>query len=116
MEIEKQSEVIKFDDFMKVDIRVGLICNVEVLEKSKKMLSLYVDFGELGMRQVLAGIAKSYTPVELIGQRAAFVVNLEPRKMMGLESHGMILAAHDETDQPTIAFFDEIAVPGSRIG
>ncbi len=84
---------ITIDDFIAVDIRAGRVLSAERVPKSDKLLRLQVDFGSLGERQVLAGIGKSYSPEGLVGQKYAFLVNLPPRKMMGLESHGMILAA-----------------------
>jgi methionyl-tRNA synthetase len=108
---------LAFEDFLKVDIRVGFIESAERVPKSDKLLKLQVDFGELGKRQILAGIGKSYAPEVVIGRRAAFVVNLAPRKMMGLESHGMILAAADwlgEDKVVVLAF--ETGKVGARIG
>ncbi len=83
---------ITFDDFLKVDIRVGEIVKAEAIPKSDKLLKLEVYLGDLGTRTICAGIAKSYDLVGIIGQQCLVVVNLAPRKMMGIESHGMILA------------------------
>jgi methionine--tRNA ligase beta chain len=85
---------ITIDEFRKVEIKVGKIISVEPVEGSEKLLKLQVDFGaEIGERQILSGIAKWYMPEELTGKKLPFVVNLEPRKMMGLESQGMLVAA-----------------------
>lgn len=84
--------MITIDDFAKVEIKAGKIISAEAVESSDKLLKLSVDFGEENPRQVLSGIAKHATPEELIGTTCAFVTNLEPRKMMGLESQAMILA------------------------
>lgn len=92
-------ETITFEDFVKVEIRVGQIVDAERVVKSDKLLKLQVDFGELGIRQIVAGIGKLYQPVgdgstiTIIGLTVMAVVNLTPRKLMGLESHGMLLAA-----------------------
>lgn len=110
---------ITFDDFLKVDIRAGHILAAERVPKSDKLLKLTVNFGaEIGTRQILAGIGKDYMPESIVGLRAAFVVNLPPRKMMGLESHGMILAApHVPEEAGHSALFLATAVEvGSRIG
>jgi len=109
---------IGFDDFEKVDIRAGLIMAAETVPKSEKLLRLQVDFGPLGTRQVLAGIAKSYSVASLVGITAAFVVNLAPRKMMGLDSHGMILAGENlpATGGVTVALLSNAVCPGTRIG
>ena len=97
---------ISFDDFLKLDLRKGTVKSVEVIPKSKKLLKLQVNFGsEIGERTILAGIAQAdkYGVVNngqwvdncLVGQFVIAVVNLEPREMMGITSHGMLLAAKD---------------------
>lgn len=88
-------EDIVFDDFMKLDLRIGLIKSAEKVPKSSKLLKLMVDVGSLGERQILAGIGKNYKPEDLLGKQVVIVANLPPRKMMGLESQGMVLAAGD---------------------
>ena len=75
---------ISFEDFKKIELRIGQIKSAEKVEDSEKLLKLIVDFGEAGERQILAGLAKTYTPDSLIGVRAVFVFILEPRKLMGL--------------------------------
>ncbi|GAB3981833.1 methionine--tRNA ligase [Spirosoma terrae] len=85
---------ITYDDFAKMDIRVGTITEAERVPKSDKLLKLKVDDG-LGGRQILSGIAKHFSPEEVIGKQVTFLANLAPRKMMGLESQGMILMAED---------------------
>ncbi len=86
---------VTIDDFMKVELRVGMIEKAEFVEKSDKLLKLQVNFGEHGMRQVFSGIRKYYMPEQLIGKQGTFVFNLAPRKMMGEESQGMMLFAQD---------------------
>jgi methionyl-tRNA synthetase len=108
---------ITIDDFVKIDLRVAQIVVAERIPKADKLLRLEVDLGSLGRRQILSGIAEWYTPEELIGRRIAVIANLAPRKMRGLESHGMLLAAsgEDHASKPILASFsDEIAL-GSRI-
>lgn len=85
---------IKYDDFKKVEIKIGKVLTVEKIEKSEKLLKLTVDFKEAsGPRQIVSGIAKYFPNIEdLINKKCAFVTNLEPRPLMGLESNGMILA------------------------
>lgn len=87
-------ESITYDDFVKMDIRIGTILAAERVPKSDKLLKLNVDDG-LGGRQILSGIAKHFSPEALIGRQVTFLANLAPRKMMGLESQGMILMAED---------------------
>jgi len=90
------SNSFSFEDFIKADIRAGTIRKAEVIPKSNKLLKLEVSFGnEVGTRVIAAGIAKHYSPELAIGQRVLAVVNLPPRTLMGIESHGMILAAKD---------------------
>lgn len=87
-------EKINFDDFKKVEIKIGEIVSAEPVEKSEKLLKLMVNFGPQDIRQVISGVARYYPdPTTLIGQKLAFVTNLEPRVMMGLESQAMLLAA-----------------------
>ena len=85
---------IKYDDWKKVEIKIGKILSVERIEKSEKLLKLSVDFAEItGSRQIVSGIAKYFPNIEdLINKKCAFVTNLEPKPLMGLESNGMILA------------------------
>lgn len=89
-------ETIKFPDFEKLDIRVGKILSAEKVEGADKLLKLEVDFGSF-RRQIVAGLAPYFKPEELAGKQCPFVINLEPRKLRGLESQGMILVAGMET-------------------
>ncbi len=86
---------ITFDDFKKVEIRVGKVLSCEKLENADKLLKLQVDFGDF-KRQIISGIAQWYTPEELIGKLLPFIVNLEPRNFRGEESQGMLMAVEDE--------------------
>jgi methionyl-tRNA synthetase len=91
-EIEPFKECIEFDEFEKVDVRVGKVIECEKVPKSSKLLRFVLQVGN-EKRQILSGIAKYHKPEELIGKNVLFVANLKPRKMMGLESCGMILSA-----------------------
>lgn len=82
---------ITFEDFKKVEIRIGKITACEKVENADKLLKLQVDFGEF-QRQIVSGIAESFTPEELIGKSLPFIVNLEYRKFKGEESQGMLMA------------------------
>jgi methionine--tRNA ligase beta chain len=86
---------ISFDTFLQTEIKVGEIVDAEEIEKSDKLLKLTVSFGKDSERQIISGIKKSYTTEEITGKKAIFVTNLEPRKIMGLESDGMILGVSD---------------------
>lgn len=89
--------MVTLDDLQKLDIRIGTFKEVTPVEGSEKLYCEIVDFGpEVGTRQILSGIRKYFTPEELVGKQALFIVNLEPRQMMGLESQGMLLATDNE--------------------
>ncbi len=87
-------EEIQFDDFAKMDIRVGTILEAERVPKADKLLQLKVDTG-VDVRTILSGIAMHYTPEQVIGRQVCVLINLAPRKMRGVESAGMILMAED---------------------
>jgi len=91
---EPVKDTIEYDDFAKLDFRMGTIVEAEEMPKSKKLVKTVVDLG-FEKRQILAGIKEHFKPEELIGKRVAVVANLAPRKMMGTESQGMILMAED---------------------
>jgi len=105
---------ITIDDFAKVELRVGLVKVAERVPKSDKLLRLEVDIGT-EVRQVLAGIAEAYAPETLVGRKVVIVANLAPRKMRGLESNGMIVAASLEGGQPVLASFLEDVPVGARL-
>lgn len=105
--------MIPFDDFAKVEMKVGKIMTCDPVEGSEKLLKLQVNFGE-ETRQILSGIAKWYTPEELVGKLGVFVTNLEPRQMMGFESQGMLLAANGE-DKPILIIPEDEVTPGSKL-
>jgi methionyl-tRNA synthetase len=106
---------IAIDDFVKVDLRVAQVVVAERIPKADKLLRLEVDLG-YEKRQILSGIAEWYTPEELIGKRIVVIANLAPRKMRGLESHGMLLAASNGEDgKPILATFAEDIALGSRL-
>ena len=108
-------EPITIDDFAKIELRVAKILVAERIPKADKLLRLEVDLG-YEKRQILSGIAAWYTPEELIGRRIVVITNLAPRKMRGLESHGMLLAASEtEGSKPVLATFDEEIALGSRL-
>ena len=94
--VEPQKDEITFDDFTKLDIRVGTIVEAEKMPKTKKLLVLKVDTG-IDTRTIVSGIAESFKPEEVIGKRVTVLVNLAPRALRGVESQGMILMTEDET-------------------
>ena len=108
------SDKITIDDFLKVELRVAQIKVAERVPKADKLLRLEVDLG-YEQRQILAGIAESYTPESLVGRKVVIVANLAPRKLRGLESNGMIVAASLEGDKPVLAGFLEDVEIGARL-
>jgi len=107
--------IITIDDFAKVDLRAGTVVEAERIKGADKLLRLVVDLG-FEKRQVLAGIAKAYDPEKLIGRKVVVVANLQPRKMRGLESNGMIVAASlGDGDPPILVGFNEDTPNGARL-
>jgi len=106
-------ETISFEDFVKLEIRIGKILSAEKVEDSDKLLRLEVDFGEQ-KRQIIAGIGKIYAPEALIGKECPFAYNLAPRVLKGLESQGMILCPSDASG-PALLHPDREIPPGSLV-
>lgn len=106
---------IEFDDFMKMDLRVGQIKTAEKVEKSNKLLKFTVDTG-LDQRTIVSGIAKHFTPEEMIGKKVMVLANLAPRKIMGIESQGMLLFAENEDGTLKAVSPDSAAENGACIG
>jgi methionyl-tRNA synthetase len=108
------NDKISIDDFAKIELRVGLVKVAERVPKADKLLRLEVDIGT-ETRQVLAGIAEAYAPETLIGRKVVIVANLAPRKLRGMESNGMIVAASLEDGKPVLAGFLEDVPVGARL-
>jgi methionyl-tRNA synthetase len=108
------NEKISIDDFAKIELRVGLVKVAERVPKSDKLLRLEVDIGT-EVRQVLAGIAEAYAPETLVGRKVVIVANLAPRKLRGMESNGMIVAASIDGGRPVLAGFLEDVPIGARL-
>jgi len=106
---------ISIDDFGKVDLRVGIVKNAAVVKNSDKLLHLSVDIGEPEPRSIVAGIALAYKPEALVGRKVVIVANLAPRKLRGIESQGMIVAASRDGDIPVLASFLEDVPVGARL-
>lgn len=94
-ELKPEIPVIMIDDFVKPHLVIGTVLQAEAVAGSTKLLKLQVDLGSYGMRQVLSGVAMHFKPEDLVGKQGVYVANLAPRKMMGFESHGMMLFAGD---------------------
>ena len=114
--IEPFKEAVPFDDFAKCDFRVCKVLKCENVKKSEKLLRFELDDGSGTTRQILSGIAKYYKPEELVGKTVAAIVNLPPRKMMGLESNGMLISAvHTEkgAEKLNLLILDDATPAGS---
>lgn len=109
-----QKTEIQFDDFAKLDIRVGKITAAERVPKADKLLKLTVDTG-IDVRTVVSGIAAYFTPEEIVGRQVSILVNLAPRKMRGVESQGMILMAEDADGKLVFVAPESLVKPGSEI-
>ncbi|MEK9154354.1 MAG: hypothetical protein AAB798_02695 [Patescibacteria group bacterium] len=105
---------VAYEDFAKLDIRIGTVVAAELVLETDKLIKCTVDFGELGSRVIVSGIAQYKTPEELIGKQFPYIVNLAPRILRGVESQGMLLAANDENGVALI--FPERRLPsGARL-
>ncbi len=91
--MSKAPQHISYDDFAKLDIRIGTILSAEPIPETDKLLKCSIDLGELGIRTVVSGIREWYSPEELVGKQCPYVVNLAPRILKGVESRGMLFAS-----------------------
>src|SRR4030042_2787191 len=116
-------ENISFEEFKKLDLRTGKVLSAEIVSGSENLLNLQIDIGDpstrastelsrtssgLGKRQIIAGVAKYYSPKELVGKNLVIVANLEPKKLMGLESQGMILCAENNGEPVCLVPLKEV--------
>jgi methionyl-tRNA synthetase len=122
--MEEEKNYIDYEDFKKVEIRVGEVVEVEEIPASEKLLKLKVSFGHVKSddpaareeRQILSGIKKYYEdPQSLVGKKIPFVTNLKPRKMMGFDSEGMILAAIDDDNNFSLPEIDSSIKTGTNL-
>ena len=112
--IMPQKNTIEFDDFAKVDIRIGTVIEAENVAKSDKLLKLKVDTG-LDKRIILSGISKYYSPEDILNKKVMVLINLSPRKMMGIESQGMLLLAEDSDGKLSLMQPDSDITDGSVV-
>jgi len=106
--------MIQFDDFSKLDLRLGTVTTAEAVKKSNKLLQLDIDLG-FEKRTILSGIAKHYTAEEMVGKQVVVVANLAPRKMMGVESQGMVLMAENSEGELNLINTEDSFEPGSNV-
>ena len=109
------SPKIAIDDFLKADLRVGLVLTAEPVKGSTKLMHMTVDIGEPAPRTIVAGIAEAYTAADLVNRKVVIVANLQPRKLKGIESNGMIVAASVNDGKPVLAGFHEEIPVGARL-
>ena len=107
---------VSFEDFEKLDIRVGRVLTCEQVKKSKKLLQFSIDDGTGTPRTILSGIAQWWQPEQLVGKDVLFIANFEPRKIMGIESQGMILSAVDADGSLAVTSLLSSVKPGSQVG
>jgi len=105
---------IDISDFQKMELRVGKVESVEKIKNSEKLIKLIVNIGEKKI-QIVAGIALSYKTEELIGKNIIVLTNLKPKKILGVESQGMLLAAHDKNNFPVLLTVDKDVEAGAKI-
>jgi methionyl-tRNA synthetase len=105
---------ISYDDFAKLDIRIGTIRAVEKIEGADKLLKCTIDFGTFGTRTIVSGIAQWKTADDLVGKQCPYIVNLAPRKLRGVVSEGMLLAASDESGVALLHAEREVP-PGTKL-
>jgi methionyl-tRNA synthetase len=111
----EETPKISIDDFAKVDLRVGIVLSAQTVKGADKLLHLKVDLGEAEPRTIVAGIAEAYKPEDLLNRKVVIVANLQPRKLRGLTSNGMIVAASVEGGKPVLAAFLEEIPVGARL-
>jgi methionine--tRNA ligase beta chain len=112
---ETEPKEITFEEFEKLDLRVGKILEVEAIPKSKKLMRVMVDFGT-EKRQAVAGLLQYYKPEELVNKKCVFLLNLKRRMMAGVESQCMILAAEDNQGKVVVLQPEKDITEGSKIG
>jgi methionyl-tRNA synthetase len=105
---------ISYDDFAKLEIRIGTVRAVEAVPETDKLLKCTIDFGELGTRTIVSGIAQWKKPEDLVDRQLPYIVNLAPKMLRGVESQGMLLAASDD-DGVALLFPERTLKPGTKL-
>ncbi|MFZ4500532.1 MAG: hypothetical protein ACOYMZ_03530 [Minisyncoccia bacterium] len=114
--MEEQETYLSFDEFKKLDARLGTVLVAEAVPDADKLIRFELDFGEGKSRQILSGIREWYPdPEKLIGKQMLFVINLAPRTIRGYESHGMLMAVDGAEGQPVFLVADAPAPPGAKV-
>lgn len=115
VKVAPQKANVAFDDFAKLDLRVGTVLECIKVPKADKLLQFLIDDG-MGKRTIISGIAAWYKPEDLVGKQVCFIANLEPRKLKGIESQGMILSVEDAEGNLSLIQPSKEVNPGSQIG
>ena len=110
-----EEQLISIDDFLKVQLKIATVLNAKKVEKSDKLLKLTVSLGDNEKRQIIAGISKSYNPEDILNKKVVIVANLQPAKLMGLESQGMLLAVENEKGKLEVLNVDDSVKNGTRV-
>jgi methionine--tRNA ligase beta chain len=113
--VNRLAEEVSFDEFQKLDLRIGKIVEAIPIPNSKKLIKIMVDFGS-EKRQAIAGLLRYYQPEELVGKKCVFLLNLQRRMLAGAESQCMVLAAEDTEGNVTVIMPEKDIVEGSKIG
>ncbi|MFA7309434.1 MAG: hypothetical protein WC050_00865 [Candidatus Paceibacterota bacterium] len=108
------ADQISYDDFVKLDIRIGTIVAAEKVPDTDKLIKCTIDLGDMGQRTIVSGIAEWKTPEALVGEQCPYVVNLAPRMLRGIESQGMLLAGSDESGL-VLLHPERAATPGAKL-
>lgn len=108
-------DTIQYEDFAKLDIRIGKVIAAEMVPETDKLIKCTIDFGELGTRTIVSGIAEWKKPEELVGKQLPYIVNLAPRMLRGVESQGMLLATH-APEGVALLTPDLDVTPGTKVG
>jgi methionyl-tRNA synthetase len=109
------AETITIDDFARIDMRVGVVLEAQAVKGANKLVHMKVDIGQAEPRSIVAGIAEAYKPEDLVGRKVVIVANLQPRKLRGIPSEGMIVAASLEGGKPVLVGFHEDVPAGARL-
>ena len=112
--VQSKTIMINLEELQKVELRVGTVLAAEPVAGSEKLLKLKIDLGT-EQREILSGIAKYYSPEEIVDKQVVIVANLEPRQMMGMESQGMLLAASESEGRAVVLTVEKSVAPGSSI-
>lgn len=115
MEPTNETATISYDDFAKLEIRVGTLVAAEHIPDTEKLLKCTVDFGDFGMRTIVSGIALFRKPEEIVGKQLPYIVNLAPRMLRGVESQGMLLAASPGGDGLALLLPDVPVPNGTKL-